>query len=443
MKINEPQNPNYSAIVVEIKTIVPLDNCDNVVHAIIMGNKIVTSKETKIGDIGLFFPVEVELSKEYLMSNSLYNKPELNADSTKKGFFDLNGRVRCQKFRGNASEGLFMPISSLNFMGIDVSELSLGDSFDELNGTSICKKYVINKRILGIAGTKKSRDPKVSKIIDNQFKFHADTEQLFRNMHRINPDDIISITYKIHGTSFIASHILCKKPLAWYDKVFKFLRLNIVDTCYDYVWSSRKVVKNADLNPNANHFYDVDIWGIAHKEVQEFLQEGMTIYGEIAGYTPTGGAIQGLFDYGCKPNEHKNYVYRVTYTNTKGKVFEFSAKQVQNFCAENGLNAVPQLFYGYAKDFYDEFVLDQSETKVLGEVSNIDIDFWRDGFLQAVKSKYNEKDCYICKNKVPEEGCVVRIEQNKVEAYKCKSLRFLEGESEDLNKGVADIESEN
>lgn len=52
MKIKKPKNPNYAAIVVEIKTIIPLENCDNVQAAIIMRNQVVISKDVKVGDIG-------------------------------------------------------------------------------------------------------------------------------------------------------------------------------------------------------------------------------------------------------------------------------------------------------------------------------------------------------------------------------------------------------
>ena len=124
-----------------------------------------------------------------------------------------------------------------------------------------------------------------------------------------------------------------------------------------------------------------------------------------------------------------------------GKVFEFSAKQVQDFCRDNGLNAVPELYYGYAKDFYDEIVIDTKGNEV--KLSDYDLNKWQEGFLNAVKKKYNEKDCYLCNNKVPEEGCVVRIEGTNCEVYKCKSRKFLEMETLDLDAGKIDIESEN
>ena len=168
MKIKEPKNQNYAAVVVEIKTIIPLEKCDNVAGAIIMGNQVVVSKDIKVGDIGLYFPLECQLSKEYLSNNNLYNKPELNVDNTKKGYFDENGRIRCQHFRGHKSEGLFMPLISLEFIDSNFKNneligtvLNLNDCFDELNGTPICSKYVIKQnRTPGASGSKSNKTAK-------------------------------------------------------------------------------------------------------------------------------------------------------------------------------------------------------------------------------------------------------------------------------------------
>jgi len=452
MKIKELKNQNYAAIVVEIKTLVPLEKCDNVCGAIIMGNQVVVSKDVKVGDIGLYFPLECALSKEYLSNNNLYRKPELNTDPNQKGYFEENGRIRCVKFKGHKSEGLFMPILSLAFINSN-EKININDCFDELNGTPICSKYVVkSNRTPGQPGNKKTRDTKKyeSKLVENQFRFHQDTSMLYRNLHMIKPNDLISITYKLHGTSGISSYILCKKNITKKEKIGAFLhniytnivtlgkgRFIITDTEYDYIYSSRKVIKNEKLNPNAQHFYNEDIWGIAHNELKDFLQKGMTFYYEIVGFLPNGGSIQKNYDYGCEPTKHAVYIYRITLTNVDGKVIEFSAKQVQDFCKKNGLNAVPELYYGYAKDFtngIEPFIIKDDETNL--EYNSI----WGDLFLNQVKKKYNEKDCYICSNKTPEEGAVVRIEGLEIEAYKVKSNAFYELETKQLDKGEVNIE---
>ena len=179
------------------------------------------------------------------------------------------------------------------------------------------------------------------------------------------------------------------------------------------------------------HFYGTDIWGLAHEIVKPFLQKGMTFYYEIVGYLPSGAGIQGKFDYGQEPGTFGVYIYRITSTNVDGKVIEFSAKQVQDFCKKNSLNAVPELYYGTVLNFDD-----------MDYVSYNELPEFQNEFLKKVKSKYNEKDCYICSNKVPEEGCVIRIEGMEIEAYKQKSTAFYELETKMLDKGEVDIESQ-
>lgn len=435
MKLKKPENQNYSAIVVELKHFVELENCDNVKAAIIMGNHVIVSKDAKEGDIGVYFPIETQLSHEFVSNNNLYRHSQYNVDENKKGYFEDNRRVRCVKFRGNKSEGLFMPLDSLKFvLGDKINELNVGDEFDELEGINICKKYVIKKKQSNPTSKKnKGKKPKESKIIDNQFRFHDDTVMLYRNLDKINLNDYISISYKMHGTSSISSNILCKKKLNPFEKLLNILGVNIVTTKYDNVYASRRVIKNEELNPNAQHYYDEDIWGLANNRIKDFLLDGMTIYYEIVGYTPNGVAIQKGFDYGCDVGEFDIYIYRITYTNPSGNVFEFSFKQMKEWCESRGLKTVPLLYYGTIKDFLE------NNNK---NIPKDDRD-WREMFLQSIKDNYNEKDCFMCKNKVPEEGCVVRIEKLDFEGYKCKSERFYERETKMLDKGESDIESEN
>lgn len=455
MKIKIPKNENYCATVVRIKNIVPLINCDNVIATIIMENQVITSKETKIDDIGLFFPVETQLSDKFLKANNLYKHAEKNENQEKKGYFEDNGRVRCVKFRSHASEGLFIPISCLTFIyppnkqggygGVWLSDFfKIGEMFDELEGIPICQKYIITKNVSGLPGNKKQEKPIESKLIDNQFKFHIDTPKLYAYLDRIHSDDLVSLSYKVHGVSFIISKILCKKSLKWYEKVLKKLNVNIITTQYEGVYSSRNSIRNEGLGKIPS-FHSEDIWRIAYEELQDFLSEGMTIYGEAAGFLPGGGALQKGFDYGCEPNKHKLFIYRITYTNPLGKVFEFSAKQVQDFCFKNGLLVVPQLYYGYAKDFTEHVDLMFAETTFGSKelICTLKKEFDTSDFIHRVKELYTEKDCFMCSEKVPEEGCVIRIENLGLEVYKCKSTRFLEWETKKLDKGESDIESEN
>ena len=60
------KNKNYCGTIVKINTLVPIENSDNIQHAIIMGNSVIVDKKTYIGDVGIYFPLETQLSKEYL-----------------------------------------------------------------------------------------------------------------------------------------------------------------------------------------------------------------------------------------------------------------------------------------------------------------------------------------------------------------------------------------
>lgn len=425
MEIKKPKNSNYAAVVTKITSLIPLEGCDFVQAVIIMGNQVIVDKSTKVGDMGLYFPLECQLSSEYVSNNNLYRNKTLNVNPEKSGYFEENRRIRCVKFRGHKSEGLFMPLLSLDFVG--KYNLKEGTEFDELNGIPICNKYIIPIKNSGTSN-KAPKTPKETKIIENQFRFHEDTSQLYKNLHKISPFSVISITYKIHGTSGISSKVLCKKPLKWYERVLKYIGISIVNTQYDYIYSSRKVIKNPELSPNVNHYYNMDIWGMAHDKIKDLLAEGMTIYYEIAGYLPTGGFIQKDYDYGCEVGNFEIYVYRITYTNVSGKVFEFSHRQVMEWCLKNNIKFVPTMFYGYAKELSDERMTEEN---------------WRNKLLETLKAEYTEKECWMCNNKVPEEGCVIRVEGLEFEAYKLKSNLFYERETKLLDKGESDIESEN
>lgn len=221
---------------------------------------------------------------------------------------------------------------------------------------------------------------------------------------------------------------------------------------YKTFCASRKVVKDPDLNKGQiNNYYDFDIWNAALEVVRPCLTNGMTIYAEIAGYLPSGNYIQKGYDYGCvftdtkvknengelvplvdyykytptemyKRNLFKIFVYRITQTSADGFVTEMSATDVQQYCKSHGLVPVPELWYGKVSEF----------------IKNPDN--WQFDFIQNLSTQYLEKDCTMCKNKVPAEGIVIRTMKPKFEAFKLKSQRFNERESKELDSGETNIE---
>lgn len=67
-----------------------------------------------------------------------------------------------------------------------------------------------------------------------------------------------------------------------------------------------------------------------------------------------------------------------------------------------------------------------------------------DVFLDYLQKVYvYDQDSQFCKNKVPEEGIVVRVERGDgIENFKLKSMRHYLGETALLDSGEVDIESE-
>lgn len=458
MRINQSSkfNVNYAAKIIQVKDFTPHPNpkCERMKCVHVDGYMISVSKDTQPGQY-IYFPVGCQIANKYLAANNLFRHNEFNANKEASlGFFEDNGRVKPIKLQGVPSEGFIMPIDSLykwlDFIGEShevVTNLKEGTEFDSLDKHILCKKYVVNPPKTSGNSSRQAKQPKgISKLVENQFRFHYDTVLIKKCPWVIKPNDIISITSKVHGTSGISADVLCERPKKWYERVFEFLtRKEIDNTRYDYLWSSRSVVKNPYYNETTNGgFYGVDVWKFADDVVRPHLQKGMTAYYEIVGYLPNGGAIQKLggkaFDYGFEPpksvEEYKygeNFgiqIYRLTYTNPDGRVYEFSARQVQQWCTKEGLKPVEEYYYGYAKDLYPELSLTEH---------------WNENFIQKLASDKNffmECESPTCNNKVPHEGVVIKIENSLSEAYKLKCIKFLEGESKSLDKGEVDIETE-
>ncbi len=407
---------NYTASVVKIANTYPLAGLDNLVGTMVFGNQCLVGKNTKPGDIMVFFPAECQLSDELVKQNNWYRHSELNVDITKKGFFDDNRRVRAIKFKGHLSTGFLTESSSIEKL---CGLVKVGDEFNTLNGIEICKKYIIPRKTIA------NNEPKLKKkelLIPSQFRFHENTAQLVKNLHKFGPDDLISITCKYHGTSFVCGNVLIDRKLRWYERLLKRF-IPIVTTKYANIYSSRSVVKDIDGERQLKLMDKFslmlnDVWASTNKRLRDYLEPGITVYGEIVGFTSTGKYIQPEYDYGCKPHESKPIIYRITYTTPQGKVIEFSWQQIKEWCKCYGFEHPVEYHYGKIKHL------------PVGE------------FIDVLQEHFNlEQDCELCNNKVPAEGIVVRLDgKHSFEAYKLKSKRFLLKETELLDKGEVNLE---
>lgn len=301
LSISKDANLNYLAKVVKIKELKKHPNADKLQVAIIDFQEVIVGMDTKVGDVMIFFPLESQINAEFLSHTNSYRHSNLNrvVDDENTGFFEDNGRVRAVRLRGQKSMGVLFPVTSLQGLitAIDLVEYfsnHVGEEFDTINKELILKKYFVPLK--HTPGQKLGKKPRISRLVEGQVHLHVDTENLLRNVDKINPEDYISITYKVHGTSFWVSNVLVKSKLKLYEKILKKIGININDTEYDYVYGSRKVVKNEFETAHKEHFYEYDLWGEIKEELKDKIPQGYTLYGECVGFTKNNAAIQSLYD---------------------------------------------------------------------------------------------------------------------------------------------------
>jgi hypothetical protein len=239
---------------------------------------------------------------------------------------------------------------------------------------------------------------------------------------------------------------LVNKKLSWLEKLLKFFGVHIVDKEYDYIYSSRKVIKNRYINPHVKDYYSTDVWGQAMEVVKPFLTKGLSVYAEIIGYEKdTAKFIQDGHDYGCVEGEFKIKIYRITQISEDGTVYEFTARQVLEWCKLKGLEAVKELYYGRADD-----VFLQQNCGTYSELEDKEneefLKQWRVEWLENLQKNqdlyFMELDDPECENKVPFEGLVIRLDKLGIESYKLKTKKHLLWASKKQDEGAVDMEEQ-
>ena len=453
LKISEQANKNYLAKVVQLKGLRKHENADRLQVVAIDFQNVITGLDAQDGMIYVFFPLESQISKEYLSNTNSFRHTNLNKDQddNKPGFFEDNGRVRAVRLRGEKSMGYLVPTVTINeWVNKNICWGDhLNEEFDTVDDKLILKKYTIKTRENGM-NANKGKKPRISRLVDNQVRLHVDTENLRKEIWKIKPEDLITVTYKYHGTSFWVANVLVKRKLSIMDKIFRTLGARIETTEYDHVYGSRKVVKNEFETAGKEHFYGYDLWGEIKEDLKEYVPKGYTIYGECVGYLDGGKEIQKGYDYGVPIGEKKIIVYRITFTNEDGLSNDLSSMQVKQYCEHFGLNYVHTFYHGLAKNMYPDIPVDKwdedSEIVTMEEAAKDARDrrSWHKDVIARLEKDYNDKNCFVCKNEVPEEGIVVRKESLfNFDAYKLKSFKFLEFETKQLDSGEEDTESAN
>lgn len=465
----------YCATVVKIGTIVPIEGTDFLGTTLVNGFPIIVRKDLiHEGDIMIYCPIETQLNETYLSSNDLYewshrhlnsnyfeveeciNQDGMEAAKKMVGFFNKYGRVRILRLRGQASMGYLASINSLAVWGYRTDKYNwedfVGVDFDTVEDEKFIQVYIPPKKPqaerLSKDQRRSKRIEKIDRMIPGEFSFHYDTQQLNRNMHRFNPEDQVDISIKMHGTSICLGNVLVKKPKQYKLGIINWLHSKLPLKCqrlesgYDIVYSSRTVIKNADLNNTLNPgggYYGTDIWADYAKLLGPYIPEGMEIFGEIVGYvTGTQTAIQKGYDYGCKIGDNRLYIYRIRTKEADGTHREWELWQIRDFLRFiviqypeliGKVDIVPILYSGTLSHLYPEIPTDHH---------------WHENVLAALKQEpvFGMEGLEpFCNNKVPREGIVLRIVGDPIaEAFKLKCISFLEKEAKQVDKGEINLD---
>lgn len=484
---SEKMQQEYCCTILRIGEVNPVPNSDFLGQTLVNGNNIVIRKdEVKEGDIMIYAPIETQLNKEFLGANNLFEIGEREKNSNYKevqalldagdkdgackkcGFFNKHGRVRLIRLRKCPSFGFLFTLDALGIWKPELKDIDLepliGTDFDTILGELFVKVYVpyvpeSHKRGPKYNHTKKVRT--FDRMVAGEFFKHYDTTPLQKNIHLVSPDDVVYVSVKLHGTSAIFGNLKCRVPhqihtkYQWWNDFVNYLitllpeKWQGITEEYQDIYSSRNVIKNQFIQIRKfwkrnkilknSGYYSQDIWGEYNELLKAFIPQGMTLYGEIVGYlSGSQEMIQSGYDYGCAEGENMLMLYRITTTLPDGGKYEWNVSEVREWTVKfrkehpelaNRIHPIDTLFHGSLSRLYP----------------NLDPELhWNESVLEAMKVEKAfgmEELEPLCKNKVPREGIVLRIDNDPVlEAFKLKCVAFLEREAKEVDAGKVDVE---
>jgi hypothetical protein len=411
-------NENYAAEILPLKNI----NTDlglNTLNGVVLRNyQALIDKSHQEGELGVLFTAETKLSEEFCRKNNLHRHADLNEDQSVTGYIEDHRRVRAIKLGGQRSDAFWLPLTSLEWTGVDIAEFKEGDLFDHLDGKLICEKHVVP-----VKGSTPGKPTVIvkSRVEEKIFPLHFSTDNYFRNADKIDPLTQIVVTAKTHGTSVRIANIPVQRKLSRWERIAAKFGAKIQKTEYAMVYGSRNTTKDA----NAGHlskYFDSDVWVEVGKQLDGLLPENWIVYGEIIGWSSPEKPVQKGYSYNLPKGTAKLQVYRISAVNSRGVAAELSWDALVEFCKSVGVGTVAELWRGRHCDFDPQAFMDKR--------------FHELGYTQCEPLEKGTK-----KAPIVDEGVVVRAEGLRPLLLKAKSPLFLGLETKLLDAGEVDLES--
>lgn len=431
---------SYNAYVTRIKNLKKHSNADRLQVGDCFGNYIIVGLDTQENELGIYFPTDGRLGIEYCKENKLLKEKDENGNQI-GGYLDPEKRhISTLKLRGEKSDGLFMPLKSLEKF-CNISNLKEGDTITTIKGILICEKYIPKGKPINHQTQGKKKTKKIETESYPFFDEHIDTTQLAYNTHQFKVGDIVYLTLKMHGTSQRTAYTIKeqKKVLPyWLYQLAALAKIKLKSKrSWDIVTGTRRVIlKNFD-----HGFYGNDNFRRQwHNLFVGKLHKGEEIFYEIVGYTEVSQTIMPecsnaktkdkefikqygdttRFTYGCDTGQNDIYVYRMTSVNEDGDIVEYPTHLFQLRCEQMGVKYCP---------VFEKFIFTTIED------------------LMERVNKYVDGADPIGKTHI-REGVVARIDnRKKFTAFKHKNFNFkvLEGiikseDTLDMEEAISDVQ---
>ena len=407
---------SYNIYVTKVKNIRPAENADRLNLCEVFGNTTVVDKTVNETDLYLYLPTDGRISVEFGEVNNLFRKKD-DAGNNIGGFIDAEKRnISAIRLRGNKSDGLVLPLSSLSSFG-DITSLKEGDIVTVFNGHVIAEKYIPRRNPARTQSAAGNRTRKRKANIAPLFAEHIETEQLPYNLNKFRAGDILDISLKCHGTSQRTAYLPTEVGYerTFWDKIFKRNGKRIIE--YRYICGTRRtVLGESNVSWDSENFRKT-----AHESFIGKLHKGETVYYEVVGYNGNMPIMPSAdnkkmndkqfvatygnrteFSYGCNLGSNDFYVYRMTLTLEDGYVLEYSPEQIRRRCEEMGVKTV----------------LHFEEVQIPADCENPGL------WAQTEAEKFYDGIDPIGKTHI-REGVVVRIvNRTSFEVYKIKNYAF-------------------
>ena len=273
------ENLNSVCYVGRIGEIRPIEGADNIELAIVNGWQAITKKG------------QHNVDEQVIIATTDAVIPlSISDDLGVTGYLRKGQRVRNVKLRGVYSDCLIMPMDLLVFTE------NTNDGDDMMETLGVVKYEPPVKMVeMSVGGRKFKYHQNPNFHIYFKFPNLKNAPEMF------NEEDIVTVTRKLHGTN-ARYGIVKKKSLSLWDRVRMLFGNKWVG--YEYVYGSHNVEKGSD----SQGFYSTDVWGTVADNYEiksklwkfvktftseEYLGDGLIIYGEIYGH-----GIQKNYDYG-------------------------------------------------------------------------------------------------------------------------------------------------